>query len=116
MSDKKKDLNELTIQLPAELSETIAEKVKEELKSAYYWNVSAEIAKAVLSKMQDTGFIDRIVNSIYNQLILEETEFVDAVSKNLKDSLLECVSVISNETVKEVSKKIKSFGFIRIGG
>lgn len=108
-------MEDFTIKLPDNLSKEIADKVMENMKEAYYWNVTQKISDRLLEKMEEEGFIDKIVEEVYKQVVIAEDDFTKKIASEMKDSLLNCMSTIANETVKQVSKKITEYGFIKIG-
>lgn len=104
----------ITFELPSKLTKEISDKITEQMKESYYWNVTKEISNALLEKMQSEGFIEKVVNAVYNNLVINEKEFIAKISGDMKDSLLRCVSTIANETVNKISERVKDYGFIKI--
>lgn len=112
MKDQKQSV---VIELPADLSQVIAEKISQTMQEAYYWNVTKNIGDALQKKLEESGFINRLIDAIYNEIVINEHDFVEKMAVEMKESLLKCVSAIANETVNKVAAKIKDYGFIKIG-
>jgi len=108
-------MNQITVKLPDDLSEIIAQKVNENMRDAYYWNVTKAISDALVKKLEETGFIENIINKVYSEITVSENEFVNLMSSQVKESMLSCMSIMANEIFNKVSEKVKSYGFIQIG-
>jgi hypothetical protein len=105
----------VTIELPQDLAQIIANKIGENMQEAYYWKVTQEIGNALQKKLESTGFVEKIIDAIYKEMVINEKEFVEKMASEMKESLLKCVSIIAKETVNKVTERIKDSGFIKIG-
>jgi hypothetical protein len=108
-------MEELIVKLPNDISETIGIKIQEQMKDSYYWNITKAVSDKLLSKLEENEFLDKIVQAVFDKIVIEEQEFINNISSQMKDTLLTCVTTIANETVNKVTQKITEYGFIKIG-
>ena len=108
-------MSEITIKLPDDLSDVIAEKITSNMKDAYYWNVTKAVSDELIKKLEETGFIKNLVDKVYDNVVLNEKDFIDNLSNSIKESMLKTMSTMTNEIFNKVSEKVKSYGFIKIG-
>jgi IMP dehydrogenase/GMP reductase len=110
-----KEKQTITFELPVELTDVMVKKITEQMKDQYYWGVTKEISDKLMEKFKEHEFVNKIADKVFEEISVNEDEFVKTISVQMKDSLLSCMTTIANETVKEVQKKVKSYGFIKIG-
>lgn len=111
--EKKK--RELVVEIPDDIKDIIAGKITEQVKESYTWEVSRAISEAINKKLSEDGFCDRVAEAVLDKVKMSEDEYTREITTKIKSSLLECVGTITSTTIKAVSEKIKSYGFIKIG-
>lgn len=101
--------------IPQSLQEEIAEKIANEVKSGYFYSVANVVSEKVLETLRSEGFIDRVSTTVVEQIKISEDEYIQGVSNQIKDALMQTTGIIAKEVLEKVQKAVQSYGFIKIG-
>lgn len=104
----------MKLEITPGLEKEISDKVAESIKYAYFGSVADAINKAITEELTKSGTLDRIVQGVFDRIVLSEQEYIDSIGVQIKESLLKVTGTIANETIKKVEEKVKSYGFIKI--
>jgi actin-like ATPase involved in cell morphogenesis len=114
MTDSK-NLVEVTYIVPVELQDIIAEKIAEQVKSSYYFEIGKILAERISKDLAADGFTTRVAEAVLAKVKISETEYVTGLTEQIRTALLETTSIISKEVLKKVNEKVQTYGFIQIG-
>ncbi len=113
--NKGKDLVKVEYVIPADLQEVISDKIAEEVKNAYLWNVGKSVGESVVKALESDGFTTRISDAVVENIKINEEDYISGVTEQVRDALMETTGIISKEVLKKVNEKVQSYGFIQIG-
>lgn len=109
------DLVRIEYVIPQSMQEEIAQKIANEVKSSYFWEVTKAVSAKVIKALEDDGFTDRVSEAILEKVKVSESEYIEGISEEIKNALMETTGIISREVLKKVNEKVQSYGFIQIG-
>lgn len=101
--------------IPKDMEDAIAEKINESVKDAYFWDVTRAISNKVIEALSSDGFTDRVCEAVVEKIKISKDDFIEGVTDQIKDSLMQTTGIIAKEVINKVQEKVKSYGFIRIG-
>lgn len=101
--------------IPQSLQDEIAEKIAKEVKSGYFYNTAKAVSEQVIEVLKADGFIERVSQAVVEQIKISEDDYIQGVSEQVKDALMETTGIIAKEVLEKVQKAVQSYGFIKIG-
>jgi hypothetical protein len=110
-----KELVKVEYVIPQSMQEEIAQKIAHDVKNTYYLSVGKAVSEKIIRALEEDGFTCRVAEAVLKKIKMSEQEYVEGVSKQVKDALMETTGIISREVLKKVQEKVQSYGFIQIG-
>ena len=101
--------------VPESIQEEISNKLAQTVRDSYFWNVTKAVSEKVMVALTEDGFTERVSTAVVEKIKISEDDYVNGVTDSVKDALLNTTKVLSEEVLKKVEDKIKSYGFINIG-
>ena len=114
MAKNKDELVKIEYVVPKDLQDGLIKKITEAITSTYYGDVGRAISERVHKELSDDGFIEEVSKTVVENIKVSKEDFIDGLSKNVTDSLLNVTNVIATETLDKIAEKVKSYGFIKI--
>ena len=105
---------DIVITLDEKLYAVVGERVEKAIRESYYNRVGEKVSEMIMEKLNDDGFCDRVAEAVAEKIRLNEEEYIDGVTDKIKESLLDVVGTIANETLTLVQKRVQEYGFIKI--
>ncbi len=109
------ELTKVEFIIPKSLEKEITEKICQNMKDSYWWDVTKKLSEEIFDSLKNDGFMDRVSVAVLEKIKISESDYVESITENVKDSLMKTTSVITNEVLNKVQEKVKSYGFIQIG-
>ena len=109
------DLIRVEYVIPKSIEEEIAKKISETVKEAYFWNVTKAVSDKVIKALSEDGFTGRVATAVVEKIKISEEDYIEGVTDQIKDALMQTTGILSKEVLKKVEEKVRSYGFISIG-